>query len=216
MNTDNERIESSLSRYFNTIGIRNTQILYPYRFYYPSFDSAYLPLDFLKAAAFRGRPYKIPAWTVYHDSRPDSLNNIKLGVLLSEEEYEQVIATLFDLAGAKDNTREKRRPIYRHLHQVISHHLREKKIRVDERISRLSLAESLEWLTGYKTSNPTWNRIELRMVKHEDKARKEDVLLFLAQCKNAALWMQQNVNSKSLRFANNGQTYYLLDGEHLP
>ncbi len=211
---DNERVEASLYRFFNTIGIRNTRILDPYRFYYTSVDTGYLPLSFLKAVPFRGRPFTISGWVIYKDNLQDSLNNVTFGVLLSVDEYEQMIRALFDLGGERDYTNESRRRIYRHLHGVVNSYLNRKNIEVDERISRLSLAEVLEWLTGYKSVNPLWNITELRMIKSAGKSKKE-ALLFLAQCKKTALWMQQNANSMSHRFFNNGQAYYLLDNKSL-
>ena len=66
----------------------------------------------------------------------DSNNAIHFGVLLSTEEYEQLIQALSDLAGGSENYNNKdRRVIYRHIRDVLDRYLSAKQIVVDERVN---------------------------------------------------------------------------------
>ena len=216
MYADNQHIEKSLTQYFSNIGIRNTRILQPYRFYYPAYDSSYLPNNFLKSVSFSSRPFYIPAWGNYNNSMPDSVNPFKPGILVSAEEYEQVTQILFSLAGTKDYTTERRKIICKHLIAVVDKYLLQKDIHVQEGITKLSFAEVLEWLIGYRSANPLWMYKDLSMIKHKKQMTKDEVLLFLKNCKEKALWLQENSNNNQIRFFNNGQPYYWLAAEHLP
>ncbi|HTB99926.1 MAG TPA: type VI secretion system protein TssR domain-containing protein [Ferruginibacter sp.] len=214
---DNNHIEQSLSRYFNTIGIRNTRILPAYQSYYPKYGDKYLPLSFLKSFSFSGQPFYLPGWVQYQRNIIDSNNAIHFGVLLSTEEYEQLIQALSDLAGGSENYNNKdRRVIYRHIRDVLDRYLSAKQIVVDERVNNLSFAETLEWLTGYKSADALWNQKELWMIKHSHKMKKEDILLFLNKCKEKYVWLNENINNNAIRFSNNGQVYYWLTEKELP
>ncbi|MFT3936522.1 MAG: type VI secretion system protein TssR [Chitinophagaceae bacterium] len=216
MFADNQRVEKSLTQYFSNIGIRNTKIAKPYQFYYPKYDSSYLPVNFLKAVSFSSQPFYLHSWVKYNAAVPDSVNPVKSGILLSAEEYEQVIQTLFNLAGTKDYKEERRKIICKHLVAVIDKYFAQKNIKVEEGINKLSFAEVLEWLIGYRSANPLWQNKDISMIRHRKQMTLDEVLLFLSRCKEKAQWLQENVNNNQVRFFNNGQPYYWITGEHLP
>jgi hypothetical protein len=214
---DNNHIEQALSHYFNTIGIRNTKVLPAYQSYYPLYKDKYLPINFLKSFSFSGQPFYLPGWVKYRKNLIDSNNAAHFGVLLSVEEYEQLTQALSDLAGgSEDYTRKDRHVIFRHIRDVLDHYLSQKQIVVDERVNNLSFAETLEWLTGYKSADPLWNEKELWMIKHAHKMKKEEIFLFLHKCKESFVWLNENMNNNAIRFSNNGQTYYWLTEKELP
>ncbi|MCZ4242386.1 type VI secretion system protein TssR domain-containing protein [Pedobacter punctiformis] len=213
---DNTKIESSLDRFFNTIGILNTGIEPPFQNYYSSYRNQNLPPPFLKTFTNVNQPFYIPAW-LYYKALPDSVNNIRLGLLVSEQEYEQVTENLLMLAGNGDHNFAYRSEIYSHLKKVVSGYLARKKIKLENGdLSEMSLSDVLECLTGNKSVNPFWDSKTLRMVKKEKKMNMTDILKFISDCKTKAQWLQENMSNNKYRFYNNGMAYYWLPAEKLP
>ena len=98
---------------------------------------------------------------------------------------------------------------------MLDRYLSAKQIVVDERVNNLSFAETLEWLTGYKSADVLWNQKELWMIKHSHKMKRGDILLFLNKCKEKYVWLNENINNNAIRFSNNGQVYYWLTEKEL-
>lgn len=216
MYADNRRTAYSLTQYFSTIGMRSTRILQPYRSFYPGYDSSYLPIGFLRSVSFSSQPFYLPAWASYRHNLPDSAKSIQFGLLVSGEEYEQLLHTLFNISDVVSNDTLNRRLIYKHLCNVVRRYLLQKKIMIGEGVGQLSFAEVLEWLTGYRSVNPSWNSRELNMIRNEENMPMGDVLSFFNACKQKALWLQDNANNNNIRFFNNGRPYYWITAEHLP
>ena len=213
---DNMRVERSLKRYFNTIGVRNTRLLSPYNFYYPASSNDYLPVPFLRSYAFTTQPFYVPALVPYKGHAKESLNPVQFGVLVSAAEYEQIIHILFELAGAYNYEHVKRRTLYNHLYDITTGTLREKKILIDEHVNNLSLSGMLEALTGYRSTVPEWENCTLRSVKYKRNPGKNTAIAFMRKCNKQAMWLQENINNARIRLFNNGETYYWLTPDCLP
>ncbi|MDH7464167.1 type VI secretion system protein TssR [Chitinophagaceae bacterium 26-R-25] len=214
---DNKMIASSLSKYFATIGIRNTRIDKPFQCFYPEYGNDYLPVDFLKKYQFANRPYYLPASVNYCIAKPDSINNIGFGLLISESEYEQVVNSLLAIAGDDDYSLRDKNIIYAHLKQAYKQYVKSKKLPIKRRqIKRSTLARMLEIMTGYKTINVEWNRTTLRMIKKERYAKRMEGLNFIRSCYDKAKWLQENENNNDVKITNNNQTYYWLGASLLP
>lgn len=216
---DDDNIATSLNYVFTTIGVRNTKIFNDYKFHYPLFDSGYLPFSFVKTFSRKQQPFYVPAWVTYKETFDTTLNP-KFGLLLSSDEYQQVIEVLFSIAGTKDYAQKSRLLIYNHLHDLVSNYLYKNNVSIDDdrplNIQYLTLAELLQLLIGYRTVHPVWTSIELGMIKSRKKTSREGVLLFLNTCKSKALQLQENINNTKLYFYSNGQKYYFLPPEYLP
>ncbi|HPH98718.1 MAG TPA: type VI secretion system protein TssR [Chitinophagaceae bacterium] len=236
---DNNMIVTSLDRFFNTVGIRNTRILTPYQFHYPTVENNYLPLSFLKKWKPKSRPFYVPAWLAYKDDY-DTTKNPRFGLLLSNDEYEKLIETLLKIAGTEDYTKKYQAArrytlfnrffnahLYNHLHGIVRNYLDEKNIGLmDDRLfstQYLNLAEVLQLLIGHRTIKPLWRDIELHMIKEDNIINENEgttindaVLLFLKECKTKAQWLKENINNDEIKFYSNGQPYYFVPAEHLP
>lgn len=216
---DGDNMATSLNHVFTTIGVRNTKILNDYKFHYPMLDSGYLPISFVKTFSRKQQPFYVPAWVAYKETFDTTLNP-KFGLLLSSDEYQQVIEALFSITGTKDYTQKSRLQLYNHLYDVVSNHLYKNNIAIDDdrplNIQYLTLAELLQLLTGHRTAHPLWTSIQLGMIKSKRKSSKEDVLRFLNTCKTKALQLQENINNTKLHFYSSGQKYYFLSSEFLP
>lgn len=228
---DNNTIVSSLDRFFSTVGIRNTKILAPYQFYYPLIDTNYLPLTFLKRWKTTNlQPFYLPAYTTYNDTY-DTAANPMFGLLLSKDEYENLIEKLLTIAGTEDYTKmssiNMRDALYKHFYTVVRQFSDEKDVAMQDdrplKTQYLTLAEVLQLFTGHRTIKHLWRDIQLYMIKDYHPIKNGDgenasakALLFLNECKTKAQWLKENVNSDKIKFYSNGQPYYFISAEYLP
>ncbi|WP_443939953.1 type VI secretion system protein TssR domain-containing protein [Pedobacter sp. MW01-1-1] len=213
---DNAKIGGSLNHYFSSVGILNTGIDPAYKRHYSSYRDEYLPSSFLKSVSKLKEPFYLPGWIRYQIA-PDSVNNIRFGVMISEEEYQQITDNLQMLARFPTYKLNYRNDIYNHLKEVIVSYLKRKKIKVEKgKVTNLSVAEVLESLTGNKSVNPLWHAKTIKMFKQKKKMTMSEVLMFVDECKMKAAWLQENRVNDAYRFYNNGKVYYWLPADKLP
>lgn len=209
---DNKMIEEAQIRYFLTIGARNTRVERQYASLYPNYTNNYVPPGFLSSNTFRTRSFFIPAWTSY---KPGRQGQIKSGVLLSAEEYQQLTARLAKLAGTGSYNAGDGGAIYRHIKKTVKKTVKEQNIALGKPINALTISEALEVLTGYKSLDPAWSTMQISSIKSSG-LKAGSGLSLLTESRNKANWLQENINNGALQFINNGKTYYLISEDNLP
>ena len=213
---DNTKIESSLNRFFNTIGLLNTRIEPSLQYYYSGYKNQNLPPPFLKTFNNINKPFYIPAWFNYK-AVPDSVNNIRFGLLVSEQEYDQITQNLLMLAGNGSRNFAYRSEISAHFKEVMSTYLKRRKIKLEHGVlTDMSFSDVLVCLIGNKSINPLWESKTLKMITREKQMKMADMINFINTCRNTAIWLQQNVSNNKYRFYNNGMAYYWLPADKLP
>ena len=211
---DNKMIEDALIRYFLTIGAKNTRVERQYAALYPNYTNNYIPSNFLSSNTFRTRSFFIPAWTSYKAGSKQA-GQMKTGVLLSAEEYQQLTSRLARLAGTGSFNAGDGGAIYRQIKKTVKKTVKEQDIALSKPINSLTISEALEVLTGYKSLNPAWTGQQISSIKSSG-LKASNALNLLTESRDKANWLQENINNGELQFINNGKTYYLISEDHLP
>lgn len=214
ISNDNRMIEDAMRRYFRTIGARNTKVDYKYAFRYPTYTNKTVPAEFMQSNAFRSQPFYIPAWTSF--SIADTNRQIRTGLLLNMEEYQQLINRLVVLGGNKSFKGKDRGDIYSQVTNVVEKTAKERKMDLGKPVADLTFSEALEVMTGYRSLDPVWLSTTLKNFKQSNSISLQEGQRFLEESSRKAAWLRDNINNSKIQFSNNGRTYYLLTADKLP
>ena len=214
---DNARIVKKLDNYFGSyMGSYKTTIRKELADYYPNMVKK-LPEDFLRNYKSLGSNFLVTGYTPLIGLQKTQ-SHYKYGLLLSEDEYENMILILEEL-GRKDKKYAipSYGKLYKFYYKLIAKNVKTKKLYKSKKIDKMNFADMTELLTGYPVQSEVFKKFTLDDIREDDEdlVKRDDLFDIIYTFRNKAAKMREYVNNTSYKFFSLGQAYYWIAGDDL-
>ncbi|HZH72129.1 MAG TPA: type VI secretion system protein TssR domain-containing protein [Mariniphaga sp.] len=213
---DNKKIDSTLTRYFRSeIGVNNTRLAAPY-FNLFSLADQLIPTQVAASLLNHNASFLIEGqFSGVQDSIQQS--QIKQGILLSEQEYEQLRSfyTIVHRSVLSEDKFRKRKGLRAYLKVVSDNTPTLKRIK-RRKLKRMPMSELVKFTTGFSMSRDSLMNMTPKEWIKSKEMEPELVLEYFEQFRDIAAKMGVSKGDTAIRIVHEGQVFYWLSEEYIP
>lgn len=214
---DNIQIDSNLTKYFLDFGGKHTYVSKEYQDLYP-LKERLVPATIASSLLNQDNSFLINGYILNEKDVLASTKNEAYGVLLNEQEYEQLSSlygTIAQRIFASKLKFKKNRSLRKYLRVVskFSPTLRKKKMR---ELKKMSMEEIVAVSTGFPVISDSLMKETPKDWMKNEKIKEEDILTFFLEYRNLAEELVGYKVDDAVKFMHNDQVFYWLPKEFFP